>query len=167
MAVKTIVGRLDSMSLAEVEKDGVATWKFWRIVDTEGRDHLLKNVRAREYMTSYAFPDAEGTFAFSPGFSPIFLGLNSDGQVREEYEPWRKQLEGWPRRFLSVVAIDLAFMALIYFKFVENLIVAGPMAVFVCVSPFLLAVSLGRVLDSLLTKLPKRRELQAALETAA
>lgn len=167
MAVRVITGRLEALSHWELRKDGVYKWPWWRIVDSEGRDHLLKDVRALAYMHSHALTDTEGSFAFTVGGTPIFLGLKYDGQVRDDHEAWKKELTGWPTFFLAFLAMDLVLLTLIYFKLIDNVIVGVIVSFILIISPFILLFAFARCINAWVERLPKKDELREALEKAA
>src|SRR3546814_8058105 len=82
----------------------VTTCDFFRIHGYELRHHLLKLVRAAEYMFSYLLTeDLHGTFVVADKQSPIVVGLSYGGQVYEDVLPWQGKATFWKRVTLFFV----------------------------------------------------------------
>lgn len=166
MAIRVITGTLESASPYEIGKDGVNKWQWWRIVDTDGRDHVIKDVRAREYMTSHASTDLEGTFVFTVASTPIFIGLKYDGKVVDEHEVWRQRIEGWPTILLVFTAIVLGLGGLLFSNLVTGVVGRGLIALCLMVSPIFFLIFILATVNAAFERFPKKHELAAALERA-
>src|SRR3546814_7923796 len=98
-----ITGTLEAHGAYKTVGD-VTTFDFIRIHGDDGRDHLLKLVRAAEYMFSYLLTeDLHGTFVVADKQSPIVVGLRYGGQVYEDVLPWPGNATFWKRVTLFFV----------------------------------------------------------------
>src|SRR3546814_7582745 len=68
-------------------------------LDDNGEDHMLKDMRTRELMSTYLMTvPTYGTFVISEGVLTKVVGLATEGRVVQDYASWETARQFW-RKF--------------------------------------------------------------------
>jgi hypothetical protein len=105
-SLKVVRGRLNAFSEAEV-KQKIASWGWWRIIDESGKDVMIKNVRALEFMRSHVVQDEEGIFVFTNDGAPWFIAFKygHDGHIADGWQEWKDRRDSFLYMLISGVAM--------------------------------------------------------------
>ncbi len=162
-SLKVVRGRLNAFSEAEV-KQKIASWGWWRITDESGKDVMVKNVRALEFMRSHVVQDEEGTFVFTNDGAPWFIAFKygHDGHIADGWQEWKDRREGFFYAFLFGPLLIVPAVLASYFDW-------GKTATFVCVlsalvGAFSIAIGMFGSLGNLLSSKPSKAQVAAALD---
>ena len=118
MGFKVITGTLEGHGSYNTVGD-VTTWSFLHIHDDNGEDHMLKDVRTRELMSTYLMTvPTYGTFVISEGVLTKVVGLATEGRVVQDYASWETARQFW-RKFRRICAVCLIAPILYMVLFVD------------------------------------------------
>ncbi|MBS4049364.1 MAG: hypothetical protein KG075_23670 [Alphaproteobacteria bacterium] len=164
-SLRVVKGRLSAASEATI-KNSVATWDWWRIIDDDGRDVMIKNVRALEFMRSHLIQDEEGTFVFTKDGAPWFIGFRyrENGHVADGWQEWKDRRRGFVGGFFfGLLLVSLPWFA-VTFNWGQGV---GLFTLFFALFGLLVMAVCGiGMLGNLLSYKPSKRQVADALGEA-
>lgn len=162
-SLQIVKGRLSATSEGEI-KQKVTSWPWWRLVDENGRDVMIRNVRAHEFMRSHVIGDLEGVYVFTNDAAPWFIGLRyaEDGHTADGWKEWYDHRSGaFPLLIIGLLLMVPAYFAM-KLKWAETASAWSALAAIVGV----VAAFLGALasLGNLLSRRPSKEMVARALE---
>lgn len=160
--LNVVRGRLSAHSEGMV-KQKVASWDWWRITDEFGKDVMIKNVRALEFMRSHVILDEEGTFIFTNDGAPWFLAFKygHDGHIADGWQEWKDRREGFFYALLFGPLLILPVVLAGHFDWGKTAILVSLLSAIVGLLS--MAIGVFGSLGNLLSSKPSKAQVAAAL----
>jgi len=113
-SLRVVKGRLSAYSESEI-KQRVARWSWWRLIDEDGRDVMIKNVRAHEFMRSHVVQEEPGVYVFTNDAEPWFIALRygADDHVADGWKEWHDRRRGaFPLLIIGLLLLVPPYLAM-------------------------------------------------------